>query len=101
MVARAAWTRKSKRNFLHLAPPAPIRQNRKRLRRKKPVQTRAKCQLDAEKMKPISNAGAPEKTTGSFYAWWKSLVFLLTAACLLSTLLAQAGRRAHPSPDAS
>src|SRR5213593_2709746 len=52
-------------------------------------------------MKPISNAGAPEKTTGSFYAWWKSLVFLLTAACLLSTLLAQAGRRAHPSPDAS
>src|SRR5256714_1091379 len=34
-------------------------------------------------------------------AGWKSLVFLITAACLLSSLLAQAGRRAHPTSDAS
>src|SRR6266850_868017 len=52
-------------------------------------------------MKRTLNASAPGKKTGSFYVWWKSLVFLLTAACLLSTLLAQAGRRAHPSSDAS
>jgi len=52
-------------------------------------------------MKPIPNAGAPGKTTGTFYVWWKSLVFLITAACLLNSLLAQAGRRAHPTSDAS
>ena len=52
-------------------------------------------------MKPIPNVGAPGRRTGPFCVWWKSLVFLLTAACLLSTLLAQAGRRAHPSSDAS
>lgn len=52
-------------------------------------------------MKPIPNAGAPGKRTGTFYVWWKSLVFLITAACLLSSLLAQAGRRAHPTSDAS
>ena len=32
---------------------------------------------------------------------WRGLVFLLTAACVLSTLLAQAGRQAHPSSSAS
>jgi VWFA-related protein len=35
------------------------------------------------------------------YVWWKSLVFLITGACLLSSLWAQAGRRAHPTSDAS
>ena len=52
-------------------------------------------------MKPTPNAVAPGKRTRRFYVWWKSLVFMLTAACLLSTLLGQAGRRAHPSSDAS
>ena len=50
-------------------------------------------------MRPIPNAKAPGKRTGRF--GWRGLVFLLTAACLLSTLLAQAGRQAHPSSSAS
>jgi Ca-activated chloride channel family protein len=52
-------------------------------------------------MRPTPNAKAPGKRTGQSCVWWKVLVFLLTAACLLSTLLAQAGRRAHPSSEAS
>ena len=52
-------------------------------------------------MRPTPNAKAPGKRTGQSCVWWKALVFLLTAACLLSTLLAQAGRRAHPSSEAS
>jgi VWFA-related protein len=50
-------------------------------------------------MRPISNTNAPEKRTRRF--GWRGLVFLLTAACLLGTLLAQAGRRAHPTSEAS
>src|SRR5713226_8773881 len=50
-------------------------------------------------MRPISNAKSPGKRTERF--GWRALVFLLTAACLLSTLLAQAGRQAHPSSTAS
>jgi Ca-activated chloride channel homolog len=50
-------------------------------------------------MRPISNTHAPEKRTGRF--GWRGLVFLLTATCLLGTLLAQAGRRAHPTSEAS
>src|SRR6266571_4239348 len=50
-------------------------------------------------MRPIPNAKAPGKRTERF--GWRALVFLLTAACLLSTLLAQAGRQAHPSSTAS
>ena len=50
-------------------------------------------------MRPISNAKSPEKRTERF--GWRALVFLLTAAGLLSTLLAQAGRQAHPSSTAS
>jgi VWFA-related protein len=34
-------------------------------------------------------------------AGWKALVFLLTAGCLLSTLLAQSGKRSHPTSEAS
>ncbi len=49
-------------------------------------------------MRPISNAKSPEKRTERF--GWRALVFLLTAAGLLSTLLAQAGRQAHPSSTA-
>src|SRR5882672_4506332 len=50
-------------------------------------------------MRSITNAKSPEKRTERF--GWRALVFLLTAACLLSTLLAQAGRQAHPSSTAS
>jgi len=45
-------------------------------------------------MRPIKNATAPGKR-------WRAFVFLLTAACLLSSLLAQAGRQAHPSSSAA
>jgi len=34
-------------------------------------------------------------------AGWKALVFLLAAGCLLSTLLAQSGKRSHPTSEAS
>src|SRR6266446_3806817 len=50
-------------------------------------------------MRLIPNAKAPGKRTERF--GWRALVFLLTAVCLLSTLLAQAGRQAHPSSTAS
>src|SRR5882762_1625150 len=50
-------------------------------------------------MRSIPNAKAPGKRTERF--GWRALVFLLTAASLLSTLLAQAGRQAHPSSTAS
>lgn len=43
---------------------------------------------------------APGKRTGQSYAW-RALIFLFTLSCLLSTLLGQAGRRAHPTSDAS
>ena len=52
-------------------------------------------------MRPKPNAGAPGKRSGRGRGWWKAFVFVLTAACLLSTLLGQAGRRAHPTSDAS
>jgi VWFA-related protein len=38
---------------------------------------------------------------GPLRGWWQAAVFLFTAACLLSTLLGQAGRRAHPTSEAS
>src|SRR5260221_12587790 len=50
-------------------------------------------------MRPILNAKSPVKRTGR--CWWRGLVFLLTATCLLSTLVGQAGRRAHPASEAS
>src|SRR5947207_3207451 len=34
-------------------------------------------------------------------AGWRALIFSLCAACLTATLLAQAGRRAHPTTEAS
>ena len=52
-------------------------------------------------MRPIGNTRAPAKRTERFSVWWRGIVFLLTAACLLSTLLAQAGRKAHPTSEAS
>ena len=52
-------------------------------------------------MRPTPKAKAPAKRIGQACAWWKALVFLLSTACLLSSLLAQAGRRSHPSSEAS
>jgi Ca-activated chloride channel homolog len=52
-------------------------------------------------MRPTPNAKARGKRTGQSCVWWKALVFLLTAACLLSTLLAQSGKRSHPTSEAS
>ena len=50
-------------------------------------------------MRPISNAEATVKRAGR--VGWRGFVFLLTAACVLTTLLAQAGRQAHPTSSAS
>src|SRR5207244_3584383 len=50
-------------------------------------------------MRSTLKAKAPG--TGTERLGWRGLVFLLSAACLLSTLLAQAGRRAHPTSEAS
>jgi len=50
-------------------------------------------------MRPILNAKSPVKRTGP--CWWKGFVFLLTMVCLFGSLLAQAGRRAHPTSEAS
>src|SRR3977135_2174424 len=52
-------------------------------------------------MRPIRNPKAPVKIIGPSCVCWRGFVFLLTAVCLLSSLLAQAGRRAHPSSEAS
>src|ERR1700682_3826093 len=52
-------------------------------------------------MRPILNAGVPVKSTERCCVWWRALVFLLSATCLLSTLVGQAGRRAHPTSDTS
>jgi len=52
-------------------------------------------------MRPTPNAKAPGKRTGQSCVWWKALVFLLTAICLLSTLPAQSGKRSHPTSEAS
>ena len=34
-------------------------------------------------------------------AWWRAVAVVLAAACVIGNLLAQAGRRAHPTNDAS
>ena len=52
-------------------------------------------------MQSTANTMKPRKKATKRYAWWRALVFSVTAACLLSTLLAQAGRRAHPTSEAS
>src|SRR6266550_528047 len=50
-------------------------------------------------MRPILNAKSPVKRTSR--CCWKGFVFLLTMVCLFGSLLAQAGRRAHPTSEAS
>ena len=52
-------------------------------------------------MRPIPNAQALGKRIGLPYVWWKAIVFLLTGVCLLSSLLAQSGKRSHPTSEAS
>ena len=45
--------------------------------------------------------GGRGKNPGHSRGWWKLLVFVLMAACLLGPLFGQAGRHAHPSGDAT
>jgi VWFA-related protein len=52
-------------------------------------------------MRPTPHAKAPGKRMEQSSVRWKAAVFLLTAACLLSTLLAQSGNRSHPTSEAS
>src|ERR1700730_5705085 len=52
-------------------------------------------------MRPIPNAQALGKRIGLPYVWWKAIVFLLTGVWLLSSLLAQSGKRSHPTSEAS
>jgi len=52
-------------------------------------------------MRSIDNTRALGKGFGQSCVWWRSLVFILTGSCLLTSLLAQAGRRAHPTSDTS
>jgi len=52
-------------------------------------------------MRLVPDTRAPQKTLGRSSVWWRVLVFVLAACCLLSSLLAQAGRRSHPTADAS
>jgi len=52
-------------------------------------------------MSTRTNRRAAEPELRKAHAGWRAFVFLLTAAALLSALFAQAGRRAHPSSEAS
>jgi Ca-activated chloride channel homolog len=52
-------------------------------------------------MKSRPNRETSLRARAPLHVWWRALVFLLAAACVLSTLLGQAGRRAHPTSEAS
>ena len=52
-------------------------------------------------MRPTPHAKAPGKRMRQSSVWWRAAVFLLAAAFLLSTLLAQSGKRSHPTSEAS
>jgi Ca-activated chloride channel homolog len=52
-------------------------------------------------MRPTPKAAAPRKRTGQLFVCCRAIIFLLTTACLLSTLLAQSGKRSHPTSEAS
>jgi VWFA-related protein len=52
-------------------------------------------------MRPTPSPKAPEKRMRQSSVRWKVAVFLLSAACLLSPLLAQSGKRSHPTSEAS
>lgn len=44
---------------------------------------------------------SPQEVSRKMNAWWRALALVLTIACLVGSLLAQAGRRAHPTSEAS
>ena len=52
-------------------------------------------------MRPTANARTLGKKIGQPCVWWRAIVFLLTTACLLMSLLAQSGKRSHPASEAS
>jgi Ca-activated chloride channel family protein len=52
-------------------------------------------------MRSISDPRAFRKRLGQSPVWWRALVVVFFVSCLLTSLLAQAGRRAHPTSDAS
>lgn len=52
-------------------------------------------------MRLVHDKRAPQKKLRQSSVWWRVLVFVLAACCLLSSLLAQAGRRSHPTVDVS
>src|SRR6266852_5690132 len=52
-------------------------------------------------MSTRTNRRAAEQELRKAHAGWRAFVFLLTAVVLLGALFAQAGRRAHPSSEAS
>jgi VWFA-related protein len=45
--------------------------------------------------------GAAQKNLRRSSFWWRAVVFVLAGSCLLGSLLAQAGRKAHPTADTS
>jgi Ca-activated chloride channel family protein len=52
-------------------------------------------------MSTKANRRAAEHERGKARAGWRVVVFVLTAAALLGAMFAQAGRRSHPSSEAS
>lgn len=52
-------------------------------------------------MRSTPGTKALRKNLRQASVWWRGLVFVVAGCCLLSSLLAQAGRRAHPTSDAS
>jgi VWFA-related protein len=52
-------------------------------------------------MRPTPNATTLGKKTGQPCVWWTAIVFLLAAGALLSSLVAQSGKRSHPTSEAS
>ena len=52
-------------------------------------------------MRPTPTAKTLGKRIGRPCVCWKAFVFLLAAVCLLSSMLAQSGKRSHPTSEAS
>src|SRR5262245_60041455 len=52
-------------------------------------------------MRAEPNISVPRRKFARCGALWRMFCFVLCAACLAASLLAQAGRRAHPSTEAS
>ena len=52
-------------------------------------------------MRLVLDPRAPQTTFRRSSVWWRVLVFVFSGCWLLSSLLAQAGRRSHPAVDTS